>query len=121
MTSANSHRVFKVAAREAWDDACRNGAFTGSDDDARDGFIHLSAAHQLAGTLTKHFKGQTDLVLITLDAHALGDKLKWERSRGGDLFPHLYGVLPTAAALEVRALQSDANGVPIVPEDGQPC
>jgi uncharacterized protein (DUF952 family) len=120
MSPARSRHVFKVATREAWDVACRLGAFGGSDDDARDGFIHLSAAHQLAGTLAKHFKGQTDLVLITLDADALGAGLKWERSRDGDLFPHLYSALPTAAARQVRALKSDANGVPIVPgEDEQ--
>ncbi len=119
MTSANPRQVYKVVTREAWEDACRLGAFGGSDDDLNDGFIHLSAAHQLAGTLAKHFKGQTDLVLITLDADALGDKLKWEPSRGGDLFPHLYGALPTAAARNVRTLKSDAGGVPILPEDDQ--
>jgi uncharacterized protein (DUF952 family) len=116
MPHSDPSRVFKVLTREAWEDACRRGAFGGSDDDLRDGFIHLSAAHQLAGTLAKHFKGQTDLVLITLDANALGDKLKWEPSRGGDLFPHLYSALPTAAALDVRALRSGADGVPIAPE-----
>jgi uncharacterized protein (DUF952 family) len=121
MTRSDPPRVFKVVAREAWEEACRRGAFGGSDDDVRDGFIHLSAAHQLAGTLAKHFKGQTDLVLITLDAQALGDKLKWEPSRGGDLFPHLYGALPTAAARDVCGLNSGADGVPIVPVDLTQC
>jgi uncharacterized protein (DUF952 family) len=77
----------------------------------------LSAAHQLAGTLAKHYKGQTDLVLITFNADALGPKLKWEPARDGDLFPHLYADLPTSAAREVRPLSSDASGVPIIPED----
>jgi uncharacterized protein (DUF952 family) len=113
--------VFKVATRDAWDAACRRGAFSGSDVDARDGFIHLSAAHQLAETLAKHFKGQTDLVLITLDADTLGAALKWERSRNDDLFPHYYGALPTAAALQVRALRSDDSGVPVVPEGDEQC
>ena len=91
MTPAKSRYVFKIATRERGMTACQLGAFAGSADDVRDGFIHLSAAHQLAGTLAKHFKGQTDLVLITLDADALGDALRWEPSRDGDLFPHLYG------------------------------
>ena len=121
MTPTNSHHVFKVATREAWEAAFRLGAFGGSDDDLRDGFIHLSAAHQLAGTLANHFKGQTDLVLITLDADALGAELKWEPSRNGDLFPHLYGALPTTAARQVRALKSDDTGVPVVPEDVRQC
>jgi uncharacterized protein (DUF952 family) len=121
MTPARPHHVFKVATRQAWEKACRLGAFAGSSDDQRDGFIHLSAAHQLAGTLAKHFKGQTDLVLITLDAAALGDELKWEPSREGDLFPHLYAALPTAAARKVRALDWDDTGLPIVPEDDGQC
>jgi uncharacterized protein (DUF952 family) len=121
MSPAKYRHVFKVAAQEAWDAACRSGAFTGSGDDLRDGFIHLSAAHQLAGTLAKHFKGQTDLVLITLDADALGDKLTWEPSRDGDLFPHLYAALPAAAALQVRTLKLDDSGMPIIPEDLRQC
>ncbi len=121
MTPPTSHCVFKVATRQAWDDACRLGSFSGSDDDLRDGFIHLSAPHQLAETLAKHFTGQTDLVLITLDATALGSELKWERSRGGDLFPHLYASLPTTAARQVRTLRLDDSGVPIIPEDERQC
>jgi uncharacterized protein (DUF952 family) len=95
----------------------RHGAFAGSSDDQRDGYIHLSALHQLAGTLAKHFKGQTDLVLITVDAAALGDKLKWEPSRKGDHFPHLYAALPTSAARNVQALDWDDSDLPIIPED----
>jgi uncharacterized protein (DUF952 family) len=120
MPMAEAHHVFKIATRTAWEEACRLGLFAGSDDDLRDGFIHLSTAHQLAGTLAKHFKGQTDLVLITLDADALGEKLKWERARDGDLFPHLYAELPTSAALKVRGLSCN-GGVPIVPEEGRQC
>jgi uncharacterized protein (DUF952 family) len=121
MTPATPHHVFKIATRGAWEEACRHGAFAGSDDDLRDGFIHLSAAHQVAGTLTKHFKGQTDLVPITFDADALGAKLKWEPARDGDLFPHLYAELPTAAAQTVRPLRSDESGVFVVPEDDRQC
>jgi uncharacterized protein (DUF952 family) len=117
MTQATLGHVFKIAPRTAWENACRSGTFAGSEHDLRDGFIHLSAAHQLAGTLAKHFKGQTDLVLITFDAGELGPELKWEPARDGDLFPHLYADLPTRAARDVRLLRSDASGVPIIPED----
>jgi uncharacterized protein (DUF952 family) len=117
MNSASAQRVFKVAARAAWEDACRRGAFAGSADDRRDGFIHLSVEHQLAGTLARHFRGAHDLVLIELDAAALGSALRWEPSRGGDLFPHLYAELPTVLAVSVRSLVPDAEGVPILPED----
>jgi uncharacterized protein (DUF952 family) len=113
--------VFKVATRAAWDDACREGHFHGSADDLRDGFIHLSAHRQLSATLAKHFKGQTDLVLVTLDTAALGDALRWERVRDGDLFPHLYADLPTTAAREVRGIELDGSGAPIVPEDVRQC
>jgi uncharacterized protein (DUF952 family) len=117
MISSKAQRVFKVATRKAWEEACRLGAFGGSGDDRRDGFIHLSASHQLPGTFARHFKGQSDLVLIELDAGALGDELRWEHSGAGDLFPHLYSALPTAAARALRAQRLDEEGVPIVPED----
>ena len=121
MSPGKSRYVYKVATQNAWDAACRIGAFAGSGDDVRDGFIHLSEPRQLAGTLAKHFRGQSDLVLITLEADALGDGLKWEPSRDGDLFPHLYAALPVAAAREVRALKLDDGGVPIVPEGLSQC
>jgi len=120
MTPTNPF-VFKVARREEWVEACRRGSFGGSHDDLRDGFIHLSAFQQLSGTLAKHFRGQEDLVLIKLDTHALGAELLWEPSRGGDLFPHLHGDLPVAAAREVYALALDENGVPALPEEVAPC
>jgi uncharacterized protein (DUF952 family) len=121
MSPVASRYVFKVATQDAWDAACRIGAFAGSSDDVRDGFIHLSAPRQLAGTLAKHFKGRLDLVLITHEADALGDELKWEASRDGDLFPHLYAALPVDAARDVRALKLDDRGVPIVPESVSQC
>jgi len=120
-THLDLEHVYKIATRPAWAEACRCGTYTGSDDDIRDGFIHLSASHQLAGTLGKHFRGKTDLVLITLDAAALGAALRWEPSRNGELFPHLYAALPMAAARAVHALSVDAAGMPIVPEDVTRC
>jgi len=108
--------VFKVSPRTAWEAACQAGAFTGSPDDQRDGFIHLSLASQLAGTLAKHFRGQNELLLIQFNAHELGDALRWEISRGGVEFPHLYSALPTAIATATYALRLDDDGVPKLPE-----
>lgn len=117
MTHMPAQRVYKVVSRTAWDTACRNGAFAGSADDERDGYIHLSCLHQLQGTFARHFKGQTDLVLVTFESAKLGDALKWEPSRNGDLFPHLYAPLPTRAASAVQPLENDADGVPVVPQE----
>ena len=118
---SNAHRIYKVAPRAAWERACEKGAFGGSDADRADGFIHLSTGPQLRGTLQKHFAGQADLLLVAFDAGSFGDTLKWEPSRGGDLFPHLYAELPTRAALSVHALTLDAAGVPVVPEEVDQC
>jgi uncharacterized protein (DUF952 family) len=109
--------VYKICARAAWEEACRAGAFAGSADDRRDGFIHLSARHQLAGTAARHFRGEADLVLVAFEAARLGPKLAWEPSRGGDLFPHLYGDLPTSAALWTRPLELGSDGLPVLPEE----
>ena len=104
--------VFKVLARAGWEEARADGLYRGSPDDKRDGFIHLSAAHQLEGTLAKYFRGKADHLLVAFDTDALGPELKWEPSRGGDLFPHLYGPLPVALALWQRPLELGADGVP---------
>lgn len=116
-----TQRVFKITTRAAWEAACDLGTLPASDDDRRDGFIHLSSPHQIAGTLAKHFKDQADLVLIEFDTEMLGNDLRWERSRGGDLFPHLYASLPTAAARAAHSLQLNSKGVPVVPEDITEC
>lgn len=113
--------VFKVVPRPAWEDACRSGAFIGSADDVRDGFIHLSTREQIAGTIAKHFRGQHDLVLIQFETRLLGEALRWEVSRGGDLFPHLYAALPTACASVEFALPLAADGVPILPKELAAC
>jgi uncharacterized protein (DUF952 family) len=85
--------IYKICDREEWEKALRDGAFRGSTVDLRDGFIHFSAAHQLRETARRHFAGHTDLVLLAIEADALGPELRWEKSRGGDLFPHLYRAL----------------------------
>lgn len=108
--------IFKIVASKVWREACREGVFRGSPDDMRDGFIHLSAPHQVRETAAKHFKGVEDLLLVAFDPAAFGEALVWEPSRGGALFPHLYGDLPTASALWEKALPLDGGGIPIVPE-----
>ena len=99
-----SEIIYKICPRQAWDEAVRVGAYHGSADDRRDGFIHFSREAQVAGTLEKHFAGQRDLVLVSVDAAALGDALRFEPSRGGALFPHLYGSLATELALSVTPI-----------------
>jgi uncharacterized protein (DUF952 family) len=90
------------------------GVYEGSAVDLADGFIHFSTAAQAAETARKHFAGQGGLVLLALEAEALGPGLKWESSRGGALFPHLYGPLAADRVLEVREAPLGADGVPDV-------
>src|SRR5438045_7049524 len=96
--------IYKICTDAEWREAERAGTYRGSAVDRRDGFIHFSTAEQAAETAAKHFAGQRDLVLVAVDADALGDKLKWEPSRGGALFPHLYGELAVRAVQRVDAL-----------------
>jgi uncharacterized protein (DUF952 family) len=88
--------IYKILPVQAWEEAQRAGAFHGSADDARDGFIHFSTGVQLRETARRHFGGQAGLMLLAVEAQDLGPALKWETSRGGALFPHLYGVLETS-------------------------
>ena len=108
--------IYKICERAAWRLAEQGGTYLGSDADARDGFIHFSTAAQLAGTMAKHFSGQHDLVLVAVDADALGPALKWEPSRGGDLFPHLYGALPLSSVRWAKPLPDEVGGRRAVPE-----
>lgn len=97
--------VYKICTESDWSQAKAKGALEPSADDARDGFIHLSAEDQVAGTLEKHFKDRTGLVILTVDTALLPDgALKWEASRGGALFPHLYGPLPVAAVTSPKPI-----------------
>lgn len=95
--------IIKVMAAAEWAEAKSVGSYRGSTVDLHDGFIHFSTPEQLEETVAKHFAGQTDLVEVHVDAEKLSDRLKWERSRGGVLFPHLYGELPLEAVIEVRS------------------
>jgi uncharacterized protein (DUF952 family) len=108
--------IYKICERTAWRLAEQTGAYVGSAADARDGFIHFSTAAQLAGTLAKHFAGQRELLLVAVDADALESALKWEPSRGGDLFPHLYAALPLTAVRWTKPLPDEVAGRRAVPE-----
>lgn len=108
--------IYKICPRAVWDAAQPSGAFAGAGIDLADGYIHFSTAEQTAETARLHFAGQADLVLVAIDTEGLGDALKWEPSRGGDLFPHLYGPLPLSAVRDVTPLLLDADGIPQVPE-----
>jgi uncharacterized protein (DUF952 family) len=108
--------IYKICAASAWREAERDGVYRGSADDARDGYIHFSTAGQVAETLRKHFFGQQDLLLISVDDQVLGNALRWERSRGNELFPHLYGELVFSAVRGVRDLQARSDGYHDVPE-----
>ena len=109
--------IYKISPRAAWDAAVSAGSFTGAPIDVADGFIHFSTAEQVAETAAKHFRGQANLILIAIDAGALGADLKWEPSRGGALFPHLYAPLDVSHARQVFDLPLDADGVPVIPAD----
>jgi|tagenome__1003787_1003787.scaffolds.fasta_scaffold20900843_3 uncharacterized protein (DUF952 family) len=102
--------IYKICTAAEWREAEREGRYRGSAADHKDGFIHFSTAEQAAETAAKWFAGQRDLVLVAVDSDALGDKLKWEPSRGGALFPHLYAPLDVKAVLRVDALPLDETG-----------
>jgi len=109
-------RIYKICPAALWREAERAGVFHGSAADLRDGYIHFSTAGQVAETAAKHFAGERDLMLVTVDADALGDRLKWEPSRGGALFPHLYGPLDLHAVRRVDRLPLGPDGRHVLPE-----
>ena len=102
--------IYKICTAAEWREAERAGVYRGSAADQKDGFIHFSTAEQAAETAAKWFAGQRDLVLVAVNADALGDKLKWEPSRGGALFPHLYGELDMKTVRRVDPLPLDETG-----------
>ncbi|SDM48995.1 Uncharacterized conserved protein, DUF952 family [Methylobacterium phyllostachyos] len=108
-------RIYKICPRALWREAEEAGRFTGSPIDHQDGFIHFSTIAQVAETASRHFAGQTDLLLIAVEADALGDALRFEPSRGGDLFPHLYGPLSLDAVTAVNPLPLDSSGRHVFP------
>ncbi|WBB69889.1 DUF952 domain-containing protein [Micromonospora sp. WMMD812] len=99
--------IYKLLPTTEWDDARAAGHLSGTAVDRQDGFIHLSGADQVVETARRHFSGTTGLTLLTVDPDRLGDRLRWEPSRGGQRFPHLYGPLPAAAVVAADALPAD--------------
>lgn len=107
--------IYHMCRAEEWQAAQASGFYLGSSQDVADGFIHFSTAEQVVESAAKHRAGQTGLVLLAVDVAALGDALKWEPSRGGQLFPHLYGPLPTGAVRSARELPLGADGRHLFP------
>jgi uncharacterized protein (DUF952 family) len=110
--------IYKICDEAAWRAAERAGVFRGAAIDLKDGFIHFSTARQVAETAARHFAGVDGLLLIAVDADALGATLKWEPSRGGALFPHLYGELPLpgASVRWVKPLPRGTDGRHVFPD-----
>jgi len=109
--------VFKILRSVEWEAAKQRGAFSGSADDVRDGFIHMSTLEQLPGTLAKHFAGEGGLVLLQIEADAVRSELKWESSRGGALFPHLYADLPLHAVSRTFSIAMTESGEHMLPAE----
>jgi uncharacterized protein (DUF952 family) len=107
--------IYHMCRRTEWETARAVGAYRGSSQDTADGFIHFSTAAQIRESARKHRAGQRDLVLVTVDPAALGAALKWEPSRDGALFPHLYGVLPMDAVVKVDPLPLGLQGQHVFP------
>ncbi|MER9231888.1 DUF952 domain-containing protein [Mesorhizobium sp. M0622] len=105
-----SEIIYKIVPEALWREAEREGRFTGAPIDVADGFIHFSTAGQVRETAAKHFAGQSGLLLVAIDGARLGDALKYEVSRGGALFPHLYGPLDLEAVVSVHVLPLGADG-----------
>jgi uncharacterized protein (DUF952 family) len=109
--------VYKVLRRHEWSAAQAAGVFAGSPADAHDGFIHLSAAHQVRGVCERHFADENDLLLLTVEADRLGPALKWETSHKGEAYPHLYGTLPLALVRSVAEIRRGTDGQPVFPPE----
>ncbi len=107
--------IYHICRRDEWQAAEAAGAYGGSSQDQADGFIHFSDGAQVVASVAKHRAGQTGLVLLSVDPDTLGAALKWEPSRGGALFPHLYGALPLSAVKQVDDLPLGNNGRHIFP------
>lgn len=108
-------RIYHICRREEWVAGAIRGAYSGSSQDAEDGFIHFSTGAQVTASAAKHRAGQPDLVLLTIETRRLGAALRWEAARDGRLFPHLYGALPVEAVLAVDDLPLDDDGRHVFP------
>lgn len=108
-------RIYKILGRAEWDAALAQGRYDGSAVDLADGYIHFSTARQAAETARKHFTGLSDLIVLEVEADDLGAAIRWEPSRGGDLFPHLYAPLEPALVRGVMAAPLGEDGAPRLP------
>jgi uncharacterized protein (DUF952 family) len=108
--------LYKIVTETLWQQARQSGVFHGAGIDLKDGFIHFSSEKQVKQTAALHFAGQSGLLLVAVDGARLGDKLVFEPSRGGDLFPHLYADLPLSAVLWEKPLLLDEAGMHMFPE-----
>lgn len=108
--------IYKICPETLWREAEAVGVFTGAPVDLKDGFIHFSTAAQVRETAAKHFAGQKDLLLLAVREEALGDALRYEPSRGGDLFPHLYGPMPLGAVAWAKPLPLGSDGTHLLPD-----
>jgi uncharacterized protein (DUF952 family) len=108
--------IYKIVPAALWREAEVAGVFRGAPVDVADGFIHFSTSEQVAETAAKHFAGRSDLLLVRVEAEVLGDNLKWEVSRGGALFPHLYAELPLSDVVATEPLPLAEDGKHRFPE-----
>ncbi len=107
--------IHHMCRADEWDAARATGSYPGSSQDVQDGFIHFSTAGQVVESAAKHRAGQDGLILLTVDADRLGEALRWEPSRGGQLFPHLYAALPVSAVLRADPLPLGSDGRHVFP------
>lgn len=107
--------IYKICPSALWLEAVRTGTFTGMPVDVADGYIHFSTAETVIETAALHFAGQSDLILAAVDGETLGSALRYEASRGGKLFPHLYGWLPMSAVRWAKPLPLGADGRHVFP------
>lgn len=110
--------IYHLAKRSVWEASAAEGMYRGADADRADGFLHFSTAAQIEESAWKHRRGEADLVLLCVDENLLGAELVWEPSRGGALFPHLYGPLPATAVIAAPDLPIGADGRHIFPPLG---
>ena len=108
--------IYHMCRVEEWDAAVAAGSYPGSSQDQADGFIHFSTAEQIVESARRHRAGQSGLLLVAVEATTLGDRLKWEPSRNGDLFPHLYGPLAPTESASVQPLPLGPKGLHVFPE-----
>ncbi len=110
MAPEGNEIIYKIVTAEQWAEAEKTGSFRGAPVDLADGYIHFSTVEQVRETATKHFAGQQDLLLVSVRTTRIAGDLKYEPSRGGKLFPHLYGDLPLSAIVDIERLTLDRNG-----------